>query len=94
MRLPFRFRCDDSPYRLPTLRSGDVLDLRQARLLAQRIRWTAGYAVHATRRQHSSIFYELIVEDLSSGEWFMVQSGDDWDKGIRHPAIELDTPPH
>jgi len=91
MRLPFRF--NDSPYRSPILGSDDVLDLQQAGLLAQRIRWTAGYAVHATRRQHSSIFYELIVEDLSSGKWFMVQSGDDWDKGIRLPAIELDTPP-
>lgn len=92
MWLPFR--CDDSPYRSPTLGSDDGLDLQQARLLVQRIRWTVGYAVHATRRQHSSIFYELIVEDLSSGEWFMVQSGDDWDKGVRHPAIELDAPPN
>ncbi len=74
-------------------RKRSVLPQRDAYLLRQRINRTGGYHVRALRRLHSSAFYEVIVDDLRTGELFAVQSDADWYTGVRRPVVEADDLP-
>jgi len=76
-----------SEVREVALAQGDAYRLRQ------RVHRAGGYHIRAIRRLPSSSYYELMVDDLQTGQLFTVHSEDDWDRGVRRLAVEIEDLP-